>query len=136
RAAAHVARGGGRACRPRERGGGRRYRPHAPCRRAARAGRGRVLRFRAARRTAARRRADGVSRRHRRAALGERRARGAAGARAGAAMTSLLYTLLLRLALPMVLARLWWRGRREPGYRLGVAERLGRYAHAQPERLV
>ena len=38
-----------------------------------------------------------------------------------------LYTLLLRLALPLVLLRLWWRGRREPGYRAGVGERFGRY---------
>jgi len=38
-----------------------------------------------------------------------------------------LYTLLLRLALPLVLARLWWRGRREPGYREFIAERFGRY---------
>jgi 3-deoxy-D-manno-octulosonic-acid transferase len=36
-----------------------------------------------------------------------------------------LYTVLLCLALPWVLARLWWRGRREPGYREAVAERFG-----------
>ena len=39
-----------------------------------------------------------------------------------------LYSALLRLALPLVLARLWWRGRKEPGYRRFVGERLGRYA--------
>jgi 3-deoxy-D-manno-octulosonic-acid transferase len=39
-----------------------------------------------------------------------------------------LYTLLLRLGLPLILARLWWRGRREPGYRESVPERLGFYA--------
>jgi 3-deoxy-D-manno-octulosonic-acid transferase len=39
-----------------------------------------------------------------------------------------LYTTLLRLALPLILARLWWRGRREPGYRQGIRERLGLYA--------
>ncbi len=37
------------------------------------------------------------------------------------------YTLLLWLLLPWVLARLWWRGRREPGYRRHVGERFGRY---------
>ena len=36
-----------------------------------------------------------------------------------------LYTWLLYLALPAVLARLWWRGRREPGYRAHVEERFG-----------
>jgi len=38
-----------------------------------------------------------------------------------------LYTVLLRLALPFLLARLWWRGRREPGYRRHIGERFGRY---------
>jgi len=47
-----------------------------------------------------------------------------------------LYTLLLRLALPFLLARLWWRGRREPGYRAGITERLGIYALQAPEKLV
>lgn len=46
------------------------------------------------------------------------------------------YTLLLRLALPLILLRLWWRGRREPGYREFVAERLGRYAADPVERLL
>jgi 3-deoxy-D-manno-octulosonic-acid transferase len=36
-----------------------------------------------------------------------------------------LYTVLLYAALPWILARLWWRGRREPGYREAVAERFG-----------
>jgi 3-deoxy-D-manno-octulosonic-acid transferase len=35
------------------------------------------------------------------------------------------YSLLLRLATPLYLLRLWWRGRREPGYRQAIAERLG-----------
>jgi 3-deoxy-D-manno-octulosonic-acid transferase len=39
-----------------------------------------------------------------------------------------LYTLALRLALPLILLRLWWRGRREPGYRAHVEERFGIYA--------
>ncbi len=39
-----------------------------------------------------------------------------------------LYTLLITLALPFALARLWWRGRRQPGYRQHIGERLGHYA--------
>ena len=39
--------------------------------------------------------------------------------------TRLLYSALLRLALPLWLARLWWRGRREPGYRQHIRQRLG-----------
>ena len=40
----------------------------------------------------------------------------------------LLYTIALRLALPLILLRLWWRGRREPGYRQHVQERFGIYS--------
>lgn len=36
-----------------------------------------------------------------------------------------VYSTLLRLLTPAYLARLWWRGRREPGYRLAWGERLG-----------
>ncbi|MEC5215756.1 3-deoxy-D-manno-octulosonic-acid transferase [Actimicrobium sp. GrIS 1.19] len=36
-----------------------------------------------------------------------------------------LYSLAWWLAMPLVLARLWWRGRREPGYRAHLAERFG-----------
>ena len=39
-----------------------------------------------------------------------------------------LYTLLWHLALPFLPLRLWWRGRREPGYREHIGERFGRYA--------
>jgi 3-deoxy-D-manno-octulosonic-acid transferase len=42
-------------------------------------------------------------------------------------MSRLLYSLLWWLALPLVLGRLWWRGRKEPGYRAHWAERLGFY---------
>ncbi|MBC7685819.1 MAG: lipid IV(A) 3-deoxy-D-manno-octulosonic acid transferase [Bdellovibrionales bacterium] len=42
-------------------------------------------------------------------------------------MTRHFYTLIWCLALPLVLARLWWRGRKEPGYRRHWAERLGFY---------
>ncbi len=38
-----------------------------------------------------------------------------------------LYTMLIIAALPIVLARLWWRGRREPLYRRRIAERFGYY---------
>ena len=41
-----------------------------------------------------------------------------------------LYTLLGYLVLPLVPLRLWWRGRREPGYRAHIAERFGRYKEA------
>ena len=43
-------------------------------------------------------------------------------------MTRALYNLVLHLALPLVLLRLWWRGRREPGYRADWGQRFGRYA--------
>ena len=46
-----------------------------------------------------------------------------------------LYTLALRAALPLVLAKLWWRGRREPGYRRHLGERFGEYKFS-PERPV
>lgn len=39
-----------------------------------------------------------------------------------------LYSTLLRLATPLYLARLWWRGRQEPGYRANWRERLGGFA--------
>jgi len=52
-------------------------------------------------------------------------------------MARRLYTLLLALALPLILARLWWRGRREPGYRRWIAERFGYYdADGRPEHPV
>jgi 3-deoxy-D-manno-octulosonic-acid transferase len=39
----------------------------------------------------------------------------------------LVYTLLWWLLLPVLPLRLWWRGRREPGYRANVGERFGFY---------
>ncbi|MFZ6724068.1 lipid IV(A) 3-deoxy-D-manno-octulosonic acid transferase [Undibacterium sp. MH2W] len=36
----------------------------------------------------------------------------------------LLYSLIWGLSLPFALCRLWWRGRKEPGYRQHIAERL------------
>lgn len=38
-----------------------------------------------------------------------------------------LYTLLLHLAAPLALFRLWRRGRQEPAYRSHIGERFGRY---------
>jgi 3-deoxy-D-manno-octulosonic-acid transferase len=43
-----------------------------------------------------------------------------------------LYTLLLRLMVPLVCATLWWRGRRQPGRRVDLRERLGRAAAVLP----
>ncbi len=52
------------------------------------------------------------------------------------ALARAAYSLLLRLATPLYLARLWWRGRREPGYREQIGERLGWYEPPpQPGRL-
>lgn len=47
-----------------------------------------------------------------------------------------LYTIILRLALPLIVVRLWLRGRREPGYRQAVGERFGRYHGEKPGKLV
>ena len=47
-----------------------------------------------------------------------------------------LYTVALRLALPLILLRLWWRGRREPGYRRHVHERFGMYTGEKPGKAV
>ena len=42
-----------------------------------------------------------------------------------------LYTLLWFVALPLLPLRLWWRGRKEPGYRQFIGERFGRYRGTQ-----
>src|SRR5262245_51902502 len=42
-------------------------------------------------------------------------------------MARALYTAVLYALLPFVLLRLWWRGRREPGYRRRIGERFGQY---------
>ncbi|BDW11980.1 3-deoxy-D-manno-octulosonic acid transferase [Polynucleobacter sp. SHI8] len=39
----------------------------------------------------------------------------------------ILYQCLWHVALPFVLVRLWWKGRKEPGYRAHILERLGFY---------
>jgi 3-deoxy-D-manno-octulosonic-acid transferase len=45
-----------------------------------------------------------------------------------------LYSLMWWLALPLLLGRLWWRGRREPGYRTHLGERLGFYGRRLDKR--
>jgi 3-deoxy-D-manno-octulosonic-acid transferase len=50
-------------------------------------------------------------------------------------MLRALYTLVLHFALPLLPVRLWWRGRREPGYRRDIGQRFGRYGE-RPDRPV
>ena len=45
----------------------------------------------------------------------------------------LFYSVLWWVSLPLVLLRLWWRGRKEPGYRQHIAERLGFFDSAPAE---
>jgi len=40
----------------------------------------------------------------------------------------IIYSLLIMLALPFAVVRLWWRARLQPGYLKHVGERFGRYA--------
>ena len=49
-------------------------------------------------------------------------------------MIRLLYSAAWWLVLPLVLARLWWRGRKEPGYRQHMAERFGFYLDKASDR--
>ena len=49
-------------------------------------------------------------------------------------MWRLLYTLAIRAAAPLILVRLWWRGRREPLYRRRIGERFGFYRDAPSRR--
>jgi 3-deoxy-D-manno-octulosonic-acid transferase len=48
----------------------------------------------------------------------------------------LIYSLAWWLALPVVLLRLWMRGRQEPGYRQHIAERLGFYPPIQQAKRI
>ena len=43
-----------------------------------------------------------------------------------------LYAAGLRLGMPLYLARLWRRGKREPGYRTGLSQRFGLYGQPAP----
>lgn len=47
-------------------------------------------------------------------------------------MARALYNLLLHSLLPYVGLRLWWRGRRQPGYLEHVGERFGSYPSPEP----
>jgi 3-deoxy-D-manno-octulosonic-acid transferase len=49
-------------------------------------------------------------------------------------MWRLLYTLAIRAAAPLILARLWWRGRREPLYRRRIGERFGYYLEGRSDK--
>ncbi len=49
-----------------------------------------------------------------------------------AMLARLAYSSLLRLATPLYLARLWWRGSREPAYRQNLLQRLAFYAGPPP----
>lgn len=49
-------------------------------------------------------------------------------------MWRLLYSAWLYARLPAALARLWWRGRREPAYRRRIGERFARYREPAPSR--
>jgi len=51
-------------------------------------------------------------------------------------MTRLLYSLCLYLLSPLLLLRLFWRGRRQPGYRKHWDERFGRYHPGQVAPLI
>ena len=42
------------------------------------------------------------------------------------------YTFALRLLLPAILLRYWLRGRKEPGYRFAMRERLGYGPEIEP----
>jgi 3-deoxy-D-manno-octulosonic-acid transferase len=45
-----------------------------------------------------------------------------------------LYSAAWWLALPLVVGRLWWRGRKEPGYRQHLSERVGFYGRVPYDR--
>jgi 3-deoxy-D-manno-octulosonic-acid transferase len=51
-------------------------------------------------------------------------------------LTRALYNVLWHATLPWLPLRLWWRGRREPGYREKIGERFGRYPSSSTPRNV
>lgn len=53
-----------------------------------------------------------------------------------AALSLRAYSALWWLLLPLVFFRLWWRGRKEVGYRQHIAERLGLHAIEFPSTLI
>nr|WP_269106518.1 lipid IV(A) 3-deoxy-D-manno-octulosonic acid transferase [Massilia sp. TS11] len=48
----------------------------------------------------------------------------------------MLYSAAWWLGMPLVLGRLWWRGRREPGYRAHLGERFSFYPAAAPRERI
>ncbi len=48
----------------------------------------------------------------------------------------MLYTALLYFLTPLALMRLWLRGRKQPGYRMHISERFGRYATTAQQPLL
>jgi 3-deoxy-D-manno-octulosonic-acid transferase len=51
-------------------------------------------------------------------------------------MVRALYTLVGYLATPLLLAYLWWRGRRQPAYRAHWGERFGYYRNPPPTAVI
>ena len=47
-----------------------------------------------------------------------------------------IYTVLWYCAMPWLPLRLWWRGRKEPGYRARIGERFGRYHGDAPRDVI
>lgn len=50
-------------------------------------------------------------------------------------MARFFYTLIYSLFIPLIVARLWWRGRLNPGYRQRIAERFGLIGDVRPNGL-
>lgn len=51
-------------------------------------------------------------------------------------MARIFYSLAWWLALPLVVGRLWLRGKKEPGYRLHVGERFGIYRQSRAQSFI
>ena len=51
-------------------------------------------------------------------------------------MWRLAYSLALEALAPFALVRLWWLGRREPGYRRRIGERFGRYRDRAADKVI
>ncbi len=50
-------------------------------------------------------------------------------------MARFFYTLIYSLFIPLIVVRLWWRGRLNPGYRQRIAERFGLIGDVRPNGL-
>src|SRR3982750_3516982 len=73
----------------------------------------------------------GGGRRARGDARGQRRASGVANTER-MSFARVAYSTIVRALMPAAVVRLFWRARREPGYREHIAERFGRYADPKP----